>query len=183
MRSQRISVRCSGATVSSNFGKNSYDAPFKEDSGADGVYISKATSNACHHRAEKSDFYFLERGCQQWRKPIRARGGACFASIHLISAAHKSGGVELLFKCSRPCHTLNPPVYPIWSPKQKHKQNHWLIPPSERSLGEIGNKSVWERRGGKAKQLWLQGKQHYNKIRIWQRRGFKWGLNCISEKK
>lgn len=145
VRSQRISVKCSGAAVSSNFGKNSYDAPFKEDGGADVVYISKATSNACHHRAEESSFYFLESGCQRWRKPIRARGGASFASIHLISAAHKSGGVELLFKCSRPCHTLNPPVYLIWSPKQKHKQNHWLIPPSEGSLGEIGNKSVRER--------------------------------------
>ncbi len=58
-------MKCSGAAVSSNSGKNSYDAPFKVDGGADGVYISKATSNACHHRAEKSDFYFLESGCQR----------------------------------------------------------------------------------------------------------------------
>lgn len=64
MRSQRISVKCSGAAVSSNFGKNSYDAPFKEDGGADVVYISKATRNACHHRAGESDFYFLESVCQ-----------------------------------------------------------------------------------------------------------------------
>lgn len=145
--SERISVKCSGAAVSSNFSKNSYmyDAPFKEDGGANVVYISKATSSACHHRARKSDFYFLERICQRWRKPIRARGGASFASIHLISAAHKSGGGELLFKCTRPCHTLNPPVYLIWSPKQKHHQNHWLIPPSEGCLGEIGNKSARQR--------------------------------------
>lgn len=64
MLSERISVKCSGAAVCSNFSKNSYDAPFKEDGGANVVYISKATSNACHHRARKSDFYFLERICQ-----------------------------------------------------------------------------------------------------------------------
>lgn len=58
-------MKFSGDAVSSHFGKNSYDAPFNENGGADVVYISKATSNACHHRAEESDFYFLESGCQR----------------------------------------------------------------------------------------------------------------------
>lgn len=35
-----------------------HDAPFKEDGGADVVYISKATSNACHHHARRVRLLF-----------------------------------------------------------------------------------------------------------------------------
>jgi len=70
----------------------------------------------------------------------------------------------------------------------------WFDPPSRNTSRTIDwyhqAKGVWgkwgirvpDRGGGKAKQLWQQGKQHYNKTGIWQRRGFKWAPNWFSEK-